>query len=94
MHCVSSYPCELENLNFKKLENLKELSPIYGYSGHYSGIEDAIVAICNGAKYIEKHFTINKNFQEEIISLQYYLVICRKYQILEIFLLKVTYLKV
>ena len=60
MHCVSSYPCELENLNFKKLENLKELSPIYGYSGHYSGIEDAIVAICNGAKYIEKHFTINK----------------------------------
>ena len=60
MHCVSSYPCEANNLNFKKFENIKKLSPIYGYSGHYNGINDAIVAISNGAKYIEKHFTISK----------------------------------
>ena len=60
MHCVSSYPYELNNLNFKKFENIKKLSPIYGYSGHYNGIDDAIVAISNGAKYVEKHFTVNK----------------------------------
>ena len=60
MHCVSSYPCEANNLNFKKFENIKKLSPIYGYSGHYNGIDDAIVAISNGAKYIEKHFTVSK----------------------------------
>ena len=60
MHCVSSYPCEPNNLNFKKFENIKKLSPIYGYSGHYNGIDDAIVAISNGAKYVEKHFTVNK----------------------------------
>ena len=60
MHCVSSYPCEPNNLNFKKFENIKKLSPIYGYSGHYNGTDDAIVAISNGAKYIEKHFTVNK----------------------------------
>ena len=60
MHCISSYPCEPKNLNFKKINYIKKLSPIFGYSGHYNGIDDAIVAISNGATYIEKHFTINK----------------------------------
>ena len=32
-----------------------------GYSGHLAGIDDALFAISNGAKYIEKHFTINNN---------------------------------
>lgn len=60
MHCVSSYPCDPTNLNFKKIEYIKKISRTYGYSGHYNGIEDAILAISNGATYIEKHFTINK----------------------------------
>ena len=60
MHCVSSYPCEPKNLNFNKINFLKLLSPTFGYSGHFNGIEDAIVAISNGATFVEKHFTINK----------------------------------
>ena len=60
MHCVSSYPCESMNLNFKKIEYIKKLSQIFGYSGHYNGIDDAILAISNGASYIEKHFTTDK----------------------------------
>tara|TARA_Y100000992_G_scaffold301367_1_gene272101 strand:- start:3716 stop:4531 length:816 start_codon:yes stop_codon:yes gene_type:complete len=60
MHCVSSYPCNPNNLNFKKIEFIKKLSPIFGYSGHYEGIEDAILAMSRGSSYIEKHFTTNK----------------------------------
>jgi sialic acid synthase SpsE len=60
MHCISSYPCNSNNLNFKKFDYIKSLSPNFGYSGHYSGIEDALVAISHGASFIEKHFTINK----------------------------------
>jgi len=60
MHCVSSYPLDAENVNFKKMNELKKLFNDIGYSGHFSGIDDAIIAICLGAKYIEKHFTIDK----------------------------------
>ena len=64
MHCVSSYPCEPNNLNFKKFENIKKLSPIYGYSGHYNGIDDAIVAISNGANMLKNILRLTKNFRK------------------------------
>ena len=32
-----------------------------GYSGHYHGIDDAIAAMCHGATFVEKHFTIDQN---------------------------------
>ena len=61
MHCVSSYPCDPSKINLPRMEALKKLSQEIGYSGHYEGIEDSLAAICCGAKYIEKHFTIDKN---------------------------------
>ena len=61
MHCVSSYPLDPENVNFPKFEKLKKLSNIMGYSGHLKGIEDAIVAICKGAIFVEKHFTVDQS---------------------------------
>ena len=61
MHCVSSYPLEAKMANFPKMQKIKKLFNNFGYSGHYSGIEDAIIAIVNGATYIEKHFTTDKN---------------------------------
>jgi sialic acid synthase SpsE len=61
MHCVSSYPLEPKMANFPKMQEIKKLFNNFGYSGHYSGIEDAIIAIVEGATYIEKHFTIDKN---------------------------------
>ena len=59
LHCVSSYPLEAKNCNFPKFGYLKKKFDNVGYSGHYDGIEDAIYALFNGAKVIEKHFTIN-----------------------------------
>ena len=61
MHCVSSYPCKAENVNMPKMKKLQDFFPIVGYSGHFAGIDDAIIALCNGAAYIEKHFTIDRN---------------------------------
>ncbi len=60
LHCVSSYPLSQENCNFLKFDYLKENFKKVGYSGHFSGIEDAIHAISRGAMIVEKHFTINK----------------------------------
>lgn len=61
LHCVSSYPCNSNNINMPRMKDLKEITEIVGYSGHYQGIDDALLAICNGAEFIEKHFTIDKN---------------------------------
>lgn len=60
MHCVSSYPCEIKNINLPRIKALQNISKNVGYSGHYFGIEDAIGAISVGCTYIEKHFTINR----------------------------------
>ena len=61
MHCVSAYPCPADNINLPRLDKLKQFSIDLGYSGHYFGIDDAIAAICHGATYIEKHFTIDRD---------------------------------
>lgn len=61
MHCVSSYPCELSKINFLRLEKLKKINKKVGYSGHYPGIDDAIVAISKDIQFVEKHFTIDKD---------------------------------
>ena len=61
LHCVSAYPCAPENVNIPRMEKLKSHFGEVGYSGHFAGIDDAIVAFCNGAKYVEKHFTVDRN---------------------------------
>ena len=61
LHCVSSYPCKLENINLPKMKFLQAITPRVGYSGHLSGTHDAIAAICMGATVVEKHFTIDHN---------------------------------
>ena len=61
MHCVSSYPCKAENINMPRMQELKKIVKIVGYSGHFAGIDDALIAIVNEAQYIEKHFTLDKN---------------------------------
>ncbi|MDC3053338.1 N-acetylneuraminate synthase family protein [Candidatus Pelagibacter sp.] len=61
MHCVSSYPSEPNMINMPRLEKIKKLTKKIGFSGHYKGIDDALIAISMGSLYIEKHFTINNN---------------------------------
>jgi N,N'-diacetyllegionaminate synthase len=60
MHCVSSYPLKNSNVNFPKMIKIKNLFKNFCYSGHYENIDDCYAPIVLGAKYLEKHFTINK----------------------------------
>jgi len=57
LHCVSSYPCPAEKCNMPRMRDLQLIAQSVGYSGHYPGITDALVAIEMGASCVEKHFT-------------------------------------
>jgi hypothetical protein len=59
-HCVSKYPHSYE----EALEHMPEKfdSKIIGYSDHSIGIDACKESIKRGAKIIEKHFTLDKNF--------------------------------
>ena len=63
-HCVPEYPhsydraIELMPSNFNK-------SSILGYSDHSIGVEACKEAIRRGARYIEKHFTIDHSLQSK-----------------------------
>ena len=61
MHCNSSYPCPTEDLNLLCIDTLKRKfdCPI-GYSGHSSGIMDAVIAVALGANAVEKHITLDR----------------------------------
>lgn len=61
MHCVSAYPLDIENVNMPKMLYLKEKFGNVGYSSHFTGAIDAIIACALGAEYVEKHFTTDNS---------------------------------
>ena len=61
MHCVSSYPCDINNANLPRLQYLQESFPSVGYSDHVCGIDASIYSLKYDLKYIEKHFTTDHN---------------------------------
>ncbi len=65
LHCVSAYPVESKYANLKAIQTIGESFkyPI-GYSDHTIGIEAALASVALGAKIIEKHFTIDKNYSD------------------------------
>lgn len=64
MHCVTDYPVEYKYANLNAIKTLKEkLKLNIGYSDHTNGILAPIIAKQLGAKLIEKHFTLDKNFE-------------------------------
>lgn len=64
MHCVSSYPVPNEQANLRAISNLIIKYPelIIGYSDHTLGIKAPVLAVAAGARIIEKHFTLDKNY--------------------------------
>ena len=65
LHCVSLYPTPTEHANLLAIPKLKmRLGLTVGYSDHTLGIESALVALGLGARVIEKHFTLNKNYSK------------------------------
>jgi len=64
LHCVTSYPTPLAEANLLSIHKLKELGVTVGYSDHTIGIEAAVISVALGARIIEKHFTIAKNYSD------------------------------
>ena len=66
LHCVSAYPVNPSDANLSAIRTLAEKFPstTIGYSDHTIGNEAAILAVAAGARIIEKHFTIDRNYSE------------------------------
>ena len=65
LHCVTSYPVPDDQANLLAIQTLKnEFDCVVGYSDHTLGIEACVISAVLGAKIIEKHFTIDKNYSD------------------------------
>lgn len=61
LHCVSRYPCPVEDLNINTMLMLKERYNIpAGFSDHSLSIDTSILAVALGAAVIEKHFSFDR----------------------------------
>lgn len=63
LHCNSTYPAPLHDINLKWIEKLKLIHPMVGYSGHERGINVSLAAVALGAKVIERHFTLDRKME-------------------------------
>jgi sialic acid synthase SpsE len=66
LHCVSSYPVPANEANLLCIRTIANEFPdvTVGYSDHTEGIEAATYSAVLGARIIEKHFTLDRNFSD------------------------------
>jgi len=55
LHCILKYPTRLDEFHIPDFKN----SIYHGISDHSIGISGALYAAAHGAKYLEKHFTLD-----------------------------------
>jgi N-acetylneuraminate synthase len=64
LHCVSRYPCKIEEAMLHRIRELHRALPSrrIGFSDHTPGIEAAVSAVKNyNAQIIEKHITLSRS---------------------------------
>jgi len=62
LHCVTSYPAKIEDINLRAIETLRKTFNLpIGFSDHTLGIHIPIAAVAMGACVIEKHFTLDRD---------------------------------
>ncbi|HEY8964771.1 MAG TPA: N-acetylneuraminate synthase family protein [Alphaproteobacteria bacterium] len=72
-HCTTAYPTPLDMVNLRAMKTLEaEFKCITGYSDHTQGIDVSILASALGARVIEKHFTISRDWEgpDHVASLE------------------------
>lgn len=63
LHCVCAYPAPPAEVNLRAIPMLaRELDCPVGWSDHTLGPDASLAAAAVGARIIEKHFTLDKNF--------------------------------
>jgi sialic acid synthase SpsE len=64
LHCVSQYPAKYEDINLRCIDTLrKAFDCVVGFSDHTTEFFSGISAVALGASIIEKHITLDKNYQ-------------------------------
>ena len=71
--CTSDYPVKHEDICLLEISRLrkkyeKKICAV-GFSGHHQGISSDIAAGTLGVKWIERHFTLDRNKLKELIML-------------------------
>lgn len=61
LHCNSSYPAPIEELNLSRIKTLKErYNCKVGYSGHEFRLGTSVATVMLGAEVIERHITLDR----------------------------------
>ena len=60
LHCNSTYPAPIQDINLNWMSQLKLIHPLVGYSGHERGINISLASIALGACVLERHFTLDR----------------------------------
>ncbi len=65
LHCNTEYPTPDEDVNVSAIRDLQKHFPDYeiGYSDHSVGCVASTMSVAYGITFIEKHFTLDKNFE-------------------------------
>lgn len=63
LHCNSTYPAPLHDIQLKWMEQLRGIHSMVGYSGHERGIAVSLAAVALGACVIERHFTLDRTME-------------------------------
>ncbi len=62
MHCTSTYPAPLEELNLSTIKSLRDrYKTLIGYSGHEVGLATSVAAVAMGACAVERHITLDRS---------------------------------
>jgi len=63
LHCNSTYPAPVQDINLNWINSLKDIHSIIGYSGHERGVNVSLAAVSLGAQILERHFTLDRNME-------------------------------
>lgn len=71
LHCVSSYPCALQDSNLSRIRQLYDDNyPRVGFSDHTEGCAAAVAAVALGACIVEKHMTLASDTLDGAFSMR------------------------
>ena len=73
LHCNSTYPAPVQDINLNFIPTLKSIHKTVGYSGHERGINVTLAAVALGATIVERHFTLDRLMEgpDHAASLEY-----------------------
>lgn len=65
LQCTSAYPLLPEDVNLRVIQGYQKAFPDIpiGYSGHETGVAITVAAVAMGAKVVERHVTLDKNWK-------------------------------